>query len=232
MGKAKMKTKWLQDSSPESLQHLPEKTPSTSGFQHRRPKAANQEINTGQPVRSSSPQPSTSGLHLNRDWRTRRSRPQASTSGFKRGREEADQEEVHPGRRVRRSSPRPSTSGFQRGRQVGSHQEVNRKYNVCSQRNKPSSCGAIPSLLPLFFNRGREEAEQEEQEHQRFRSGYYRVQTDTDGSRPTMRFPYWFLPNTVNDVLGMVSGWWNSSSYTPQMEYFSLTQGQSPLEIL
>ncbi|XP_035761639.1 uncharacterized protein LOC102779518 isoform X2 [Neolamprologus brichardi] len=145
MGKAKMKTKWLQDSSPESLQHPPEKTywttfgallarssspqPSTSGFQHGRPKAANQEVNTAQPVRRSSPQPSTSGLHLNRDWRARRSSPQPSTSAFKRGRKEADQEE---------------------------------------------------------------------QERQRFWSGYYRVQSDTDGSRPTVRFPYCFLPKIVN----------------------------------
>ncbi|XP_026009274.1 uncharacterized protein LOC113012998 [Astatotilapia calliptera] len=140
-----MKTKWLEDSSPESLQHPPKKTywttfgallarssspqPSTSGFQHRRPKYANQEVNTAQPVRRSSPQPSTSGLHLNRDWRARRSSPQPSTSAFKRGREEADQEE---------------------------------------------------------------------QERQRFRSGYYRVQTDIDGSRPTVRFPYCFLPKIVN----------------------------------
>ncbi|XP_019205663.1 uncharacterized protein LOC102077748 isoform X3 [Oreochromis niloticus] len=160
MGKAKMKTKWLQDSSPESLQHLPEKTPSTSGFQHRRPKAANQEINTGQPVRSSSPQPSTSGLHLNRDWRTRRSRPQASTSGFKRGREEADQEEVHPGRRVRRSSPRPSTSGFQRGRQTSQAHVVpspvfylffstveERRLNRKSRNTKDSGAGTTESRL-------------------------------------------------------------------------------------
>ncbi|XP_035761640.1 uncharacterized protein LOC102779518 isoform X3 [Neolamprologus brichardi] len=154
MGKAKMKTKWLQDSSPESLQHPPEKTywttfgallarssspqPSTSGFQHGRPKAANQEVNTAQPVRRSSPQPSTSGLHLNRDWRARRSSPHPSTSGlhlnrdwrarrsspqpstsaFKRGRKEADQEELPPGRRVRSSSPQPFSSGLLCRRQI------------------------------------------------------------------------------------------------------------------
>ncbi|XP_035761641.1 uncharacterized protein LOC102779518 isoform X4 [Neolamprologus brichardi] len=134
MGKAKMKTKWLQDSSPESLQHPPEKTywttfgallarssspqPSTSGFQHGRPKAANQEVNTAQPVRRSSPQPSTSGLHLNRDWRARRSSPQPSTSAFKRGRKEADQEELPPGRRVRSSSPQPFSSGLLCRRQI------------------------------------------------------------------------------------------------------------------
>ncbi|XP_006785517.1 uncharacterized protein LOC102779518 isoform X1 [Neolamprologus brichardi] len=165
MGKAKMKTKWLQDSSPESLQHPPEKTywttfgallarssspqPSTSGFQHGRPKAANQEVNTAQPVRRSSPQPSTSGLHLNRDWRARRSSPHPSTSGLHLNRDW----------RARRSSPQPSTSAFKRGRK---------------------------------------EADQEEQERQRFWSGYYRVQSDTDGSRPTVRFPYCFLPKIVN----------------------------------